>query len=152
MKSFYSFVLIFGILLSNALALTPEEKHEAEKKILDECKGSVGATNNDVNSILERKTPTEYKGKCLLKCAHEKIGLIQDGKFSIDSFKAFGEKELGNDMKAVGVFNEMLDACKSITDPDLCEASAKMMDCMIKEGLKRGVDPKKGIKESIASN
>lgn len=45
----------------------------------------------------------------------------------------------------------MIDECKSVTDTDPCENSAKLTDCMIKAGLKRGVDPKKGIKESIAS-
>lgn len=45
----------------------------------------------------------------------------------------------------------MIDECKSVTDTDPCENSAKLTDCMIKAGLKRGVDPKKGIKESFVS-
>lgn len=70
----------------------------------------------------------------------------------MDTFKAFGEKELGNDVKAVNIFHEMFNECKSISDADICEMCAKMMDCMIKAGIKRGIDPKKGIKESIGSN
>lgn len=48
----------------------------AEKKILDDCNVSVKATNEDINIILERGIPQNYDGKCLLKCAHEKVGIV----------------------------------------------------------------------------
>lgn len=147
----------------------------AEKKILDDCKDSVQATDNDVNDILDRKIPENRNGKCLLACAHEKVGIvwfnnisilkivnnnwwtlsislqITDGKFSIDGMKALGAKELEKDPKALGILNEMISDCESVSDPDICEQSMKMMECMIEAGLKRGIDPKKGIQESIGS-
>lgn len=66
--------------------------------------------------------------------------------------KALGAIELGQDAKALGILNEMISECESVTDPDICEQSTKMMDCMIKAGVKRGIDPMKGIQESIGSN
>lgn len=65
--------------------------------------------------------------------------------------KALGANELGKDAKALGILNQMIAECESVTDPDICEQSTKMMDCMIKAGVKRGIDPKKGIQESIGS-
>lgn len=58
-------------------ALSPEEKRAGEKKILDECKVSTKGTDNDVTTILDREIPKNYNGKCLLKCAHEKIGIVR---------------------------------------------------------------------------
>ena len=65
--------------------------------------------------------------------------------------KALGAQELGKDPKALGVLNEMIDECKPVADPDICEQSTKMMDCMIKAGVKRGIDPKKSIQDSIGA-
>lgn len=76
---------------------------------------------------------------------------INNGKFSIDNMKALGAIELAKDPKALSILNEMIAECESVTDPDICEQSTKMMDCMIKAGIKRGIDPKKGIQESIGS-
>lgn len=56
--------------------MTPEEKRAAEKKILDDCNVSIKATDEDINIILDRGIPQNYNGKCLLKCAHEKIGIV----------------------------------------------------------------------------
>lgn len=146
----------------------------AEKKVLDDCKASVQATDDDVNGLLDRIIPKNHNGKCLLKCAYEKVGIVRilfwfsvfkkygnwciclffqiaNGQISIDNMKALGAQELGKNPKALGVLNEMIDECKSVADPDICEQSSKMMDCMIKAGIKRGIDPKKSIQESIGS-
>ncbi|XP_031634709.1 general odorant-binding protein 19d-like [Contarinia nasturtii] len=151
MKSFFSVLFIIGITFIVGLeALKPEES-AAEKKLLNECKNLAEATDDDVNLLLERKVPEDYKGKCLLKCAYEKSGVILEGTFSIEKVKAFGTKLLEDNTKALGIFNEMIVECQTVADPDICEQSAKFMDCMIKAGLERGIDPKKGIKESIGS-
>lgn len=76
---------------------------------------------------------------------------IVNGQISIDNMKAVGAQEFGKDSKAFAVLNEMIDECKTVADPDLCEQCTKMMDCMIKAGVKRGIDPKKSIQESIGS-
>lgn len=67
--------------------MTPEERRSAEKKILDECKVSVQATDADVNVILDRKSPENRNGKCLLKCAYEKVGMVCFTKFFIQRIK-----------------------------------------------------------------
>lgn len=69
-------LLLVEIHFSISQALTAQEKYEAQRKVLIACKESTGATNDDVKLIVERKTPTEYTGKCLLRCAYEKVGNV----------------------------------------------------------------------------
>lgn len=45
----------------------------------------------------------------------------------------------------------MLSECEDIDDPDVCEVSAKLMDCFIKSLVKAGIDPKEGIEKSLES-
>lgn len=58
--------------------------------------------------------------------------------------KALVARDLAGDAKAVATIHEMIKECETTTDPDVCEASAKMMDCMNKAAIKRGFDPKTG--------
>lgn len=76
---------------------------------------------------------------------------IINEEFSIDALKALGEKELQNDPKALEILKEMIAECESVTDSDICEQSSQMESCMIEAGVKRGIDPMKGIQESIGS-
>lgn len=56
--------------------MSSEARRLAEKEILDSCKGVVGASDHDVNEVLDRKIPSSHNGKCLLKCAYEKVGIV----------------------------------------------------------------------------
>lgn len=56
--------------------LSSEQKREAEQKILEECKESTTATDEDIRFILDRGVPSNYNGKCLLKCSHEKNRIV----------------------------------------------------------------------------
>lgn len=47
-----------------------------DKKVLFECKDKEGASEDDINTIMDRQVPTNPKAKCLLACAHETIGLV----------------------------------------------------------------------------
>lgn len=43
----------------------------------------------------------------------------------------------------------MINECEFVADSDACEQSAKISTCLVQAGLRRGIDPKKGIGESI---
>lgn len=72
---------------------------------------------------------------------------LVNGKISAEGFKAVGAKLYEGDEKSIKVFNELIDICSSVTDPDECDLSAKHAECMIGEAMKRGIDPIKGIQE-----
>lgn len=126
--------------------MTREESRVIEKKILEDCKSTVdGATDEDVNNILDHEPPKTHSAKCLAACGQQKIGLIVDGKVSAEGAKALGAKKYENNEKAIGIWNEIVGECSEIADDDNCELAAKFIDCTISAATKRGVDPKKGI-------
>lgn len=57
--------------------LTDEQRHEFEKKIVEECKGPSQATDEDVSTLLSHEIPQTRTGKCLLACAKEKLGVVR---------------------------------------------------------------------------
>lgn len=67
-----------------------------------------------------------------------------NGKFSIDGLKAHWAKELEGDDKSIAAWNDMIKECESLNEPDICEMSAKMGDCIQKAGAKRNIDPQTG--------
>lgn len=152
--------------------MTPEERREFEKKIFEACKETTeGVTDEDINTLLEHEIPTTPTAKCLAACSQEKLELyvlilfviiskyfigiflliehiyfqLVDGKVSVDGLKAIGMKKYGDNMKAIDIFNEIVDECDEVTGADNCELSAALIECMYGEVTKRGFDPKKGI-------
>lgn len=61
--------------------------------------------------------------------------------------KAIGAKKHEGNEKAIATFNEMVAECETISDPDVCELGAKVMQCMVDGAVKRGIDPKEGIQQ-----
>lgn len=135
-----------------------------EKKILNECKDGVKATDDDVTTLLNKELPTTATAKCLAACAQEKFGIvslkpyliefcvlnscllqIDGGKFSPDALKAVGAKKYEGNDKAIAIFNELVEECKNLSHDDKCELAAKISECMHGAAVKRNIDPKKGI-------
>lgn len=56
--------------------MSPEEQLDMDRKVLYSCKDREGATDDDINGLLDRKVPTDPKAKCLLACAHETLGIV----------------------------------------------------------------------------
>lgn len=57
--------------------MTRDESRQLEKKILDECKKTTdGATDDDVNHLLDHEAPKTHAAKCLAACGQEKIGVV----------------------------------------------------------------------------
>lgn len=56
--------------------MTPAEKFERDKKILQDCKISTKATDEDIKIIFEHGVPTTHTGKCLVACTQEKVGIV----------------------------------------------------------------------------
>lgn len=56
--------------------MSNEQRRELEKKIFDECKSAEGGTDDDLNDLIQHEVPETESGKCVLACAHEKLGLV----------------------------------------------------------------------------
>lgn len=52
------------------------QRRELEKNVFHECKSTEGGTDDDLNDLIQREVPETETGKCVLACAHEKMGLV----------------------------------------------------------------------------
>lgn len=41
------------------------------------CKDEVGASDEDVKTVADKKLPTSYTGFCLLACLYENAGIVR---------------------------------------------------------------------------
>ncbi|XP_031634711.1 general odorant-binding protein 19d-like [Contarinia nasturtii] len=147
MKAFFAFV-VFGVVFAVCMAaIAPEQRHEFEQKLIDECKGPSHANEDEIKSLQNHEVPQTHNGKCLLACIQEKLGILVDGKLSVEGAKAIGAKKHEGNPKNTALFYEMVDECQTVADPDRCEAATKFMGCMVNAAVKRGVDPKEGLKD-----
>lgn len=47
------------------------------KKIINDCKVSEKATEDDAQQLLNRKVPKGPNAKCLMACVYEKTGIVR---------------------------------------------------------------------------
>lgn len=63
--------------VSLSFCLSKEEAKEMVKALLNECKSQEGGSDADMELLMDMTTfPTTNEGKCMIACAHEKIGVV----------------------------------------------------------------------------
>ncbi|KAJ6647699.1 putative 50 kDa protein in type I retrotransposable element R1DM [Pseudolycoriella hygida] len=152
MKLLYSASLSLVILSSFCWAFTQEEI-EISIKVKDECQIRTQATDEDVNNQLEMKLHKTRSGKCFLSCLQEYYKIVVDHKVSADGFKLIAAQIYEGNEEGIAIFSEMVDECHTVTDPDKCELSAKLMECIEKAAENRNFDRNTGtIENNNAAN
>lgn len=123
--------------------MTKEERSQFAKALAEDCRDKEGGSDADVAAVMNHQPPNTKSLKCMHACMHEKLGVISNGKPSIEATIEFTKKAFGDDnAKAMTTSKEVANECATVTDPDRCELSAKHYLC-VQSGLeKRGVDPK----------
>lgn len=132
--------LIINLFVSTK-ALSLEERKAFHKKLIEGCQPKEGASDSDVNTLLNRDIPTTPAGKCLIACSYEAVGLLADGKFSQETAIEIAKTTYEGSEKALALVKDLGPNCGSITG-DRCEMAAKLMECMQETARKNGVDPK----------
>nr|XP_014090131.2 uncharacterized protein LOC106617458 [Bactrocera oleae] len=133
---------LFNICLIVCVALISNAKcgHEEAKAAAEECKDEVGATDDDVETILKFEPAETMEAKCLHACVIKRFGVMNgDGK--IDRDKAMEVLTIitsGNEEQhALGV--EVLEACADIdVNDDHCEAAEEYRTCMHAKAKENG--------------
>ncbi|KAF2903755.1 hypothetical protein ILUMI_02431 [Ignelater luminosus] len=138
-------VVLACLLAATYAAISPElmEKYKEKlHKLGEECKGEVGATDDDIKPILKHDPPTTENGKCFLACMNKKIGFQdKNGKISkegtmdvLDEIKAVDE-DLYEKMKKVA------DTClEEVKDADNeCETALHLCICVKREKTANGI-------------
>lgn len=122
--------------------MTADERKAMEKTMLAECKTKEGATDDDVASVLARDIPTTPTAKCVHACLIETVGLVKDGKASIEGAIELAKMAYDGDEKAMQMAKDISSECVHIEDSNRCELATKMLVCAREAVTKRGINPK----------
>ncbi|KAH8272275.1 hypothetical protein KR044_004214 [Drosophila immigrans] len=141
--SHYSCLFAMLLLVAVAVSAAPHEEltkeHVAE--IAEECKTETGASDEDVQHMLQHEPTESHEGKCLRACAMKKFGIMDDaGKLSkehaLELFKAVSKDDA--EKEAAGV--EIVEKCEAIEAPeDHCEAAAAYESCFVEHMHEHGL-------------
>ncbi|KAJ6633014.1 General odorant-binding protein 28a [Pseudolycoriella hygida] len=102
------------------------------------CKVQEKATDSDMKMWKNDITPKSKVVKCLDACVGERMGMMKNNKLDVDAVMQAVQQENRN-QKTIADLNEVFNECKSITDPDRCESSAKILECINNGSRKRGL-------------
>lgn len=72
--SFFEIILENIVFILSYQAAPPLENDV--KQILDECKISEKASDDDVQKLVDHRAPQGLNAKCLLACLYEKTGVV----------------------------------------------------------------------------
>lgn len=141
------------------------------KQKLDKCKSIENLSDVDVSRFLNGDTPETLKGKCLISCLQEAVGLvrihyfsgkyrqklkkifillnqchfhncqIQDGQVQPAAGFELGKMLFGDNENVVSAIKKVQDECASISDADRCEMAFKRMSCAKETVKKYGLVP-----------
>nr|AWC08426.1 odorant-binding protein 15 [Bradysia odoriphaga] len=143
MKLFYSIFLI--LLAALSLSADSAESNEIEALIVEKakiCQKETNASENDVDEMLDGAEPTTQTSKCLHSCLVKKLGVMNaDNKLEPENLTkmVIDDTIKSSDGKTIkSLIKPISDACKSVTDPDECEAGVKIVDCLNAEAVKLG--------------
>ena len=103
--------------------------------MMQDCKKSEGASDKDVEDVLNLIVPESKEGKCMCKCLQEQFGLVDNGLFQKETYMGYAEMVYGNDDAKMKQVEEIADEClkDQYKDPDGCEYAYKIGHCMKKE-------------------
>ncbi|KAK5643096.1 hypothetical protein RI129_006941 [Pyrocoelia pectoralis] len=135
--------IVFSLFLATVYGATPELETLLKteiKRLGDQCKAEMGATEADVAPLLAYSLPTTQPGKCFLACMYKKKGLMDaDGKTG--SADDFLEKIKPFDEDYYNKAKEIADICLTSDHnrDDECETAASLHSCWLEEKTKMGL-------------
>lgn len=106
------------------------------------CQTKEGASDVDLQQLMQRELPSTHTAKCLHTCIMESIGLIENGKPSVESSIELAKVASDNNAQIVKLTKEVAEECATVSDHDRCEMAFKMITCSMEATKQRGFDPK----------
>ncbi|KAG5681896.1 hypothetical protein PVAND_011302 [Polypedilum vanderplanki] len=138
MKNFCAVLVGLCAVISSVYAFDRAQAEEMAKEILTICKDSEGGSDDDFNTLIKFDYPTTSVGNCMVACAHEKIGLFNDGKFMKDNFITFAKMATNDDPKYVDLAIEIANKCDNIEGPR-CEQAINFNKCLEAEAKAKNI-------------
>lgn len=115
--------------------------------IANACKTTEGATDADIKQLLQHNMPTTNTAKCMHACIMEAIGLINDGKPSLENAVSLAGIASNDNPTVLKLVQNIADACQSINEPDRCETAYKLLECSVRVSKANGFDPKEMLEQ-----
>ncbi|XP_031634701.1 general odorant-binding protein 19d-like [Contarinia nasturtii] len=140
MKTLYLLILGIGALISNCSSNTSIE--ETFMSIVNDCKEKESASDADVDVVINHEVPNSPTQNCLFACFYETLGVIQDGKMSIDSLKTVILAKFSGDGNAITTINGLIDECATLNGSDRCELAHNILECLNNGANKHGINKK----------
>ncbi|XP_065073206.1 general odorant-binding protein 19d [Ochlerotatus camptorhynchus] len=120
-----------------------DEKKELAKQMLrsmtEECMKQEGASEDDVEAMLEDKTPETKVQKCFLSCCQQQFNISDGKKFNKEGFLELCGMMFKEDDEKMKIAEEVGEECSTVENEDRCQLSVDIKKC-VETGLeKRGV-------------
>ncbi|XP_055642352.1 general odorant-binding protein 19d-like [Toxorhynchites rutilus septentrionalis] len=144
MKNSYYFFLVVCLVLTCSKGDSTEEENEEHSKdmlrsLASECKNTEGATDEDVEAMVEHKMPKTQVQKCFHSCLQQQFGISDGEKFLKKGFIELSEMLLKKDEEKMTVAEEIAIECDGIANPDRCQLAVDIMSCVEHGMEKRGI-------------
>ncbi|XP_031634723.1 general odorant-binding protein 28a-like [Contarinia nasturtii] len=133
--------ILIGLFSVSCNAELSEEMRILLKEKVDKCKTMEELSDVDVSRFFNGDAPETLKGKCLISCLQESVGLIKDGQVQSAAGFELGKMLFGDNENVLSMIKNVQDECATITDPDRCEMAFKRMSCAKETVQKHGLTP-----------
>ncbi|KAF5271371.1 hypothetical protein FQA39_LY08169 [Lamprigera yunnana] len=110
---------------------------EAKMMIVNNCKTSVGASQEDLDIVLNHGLPTTDKGLCLVECLLSKGNMMKNGKLNKSGFLASSKREKKYTDAQLSQLEKMINACDEEINSakmDGCHAAKHIVECTTTKG------------------
>ncbi|XP_062565501.1 general odorant-binding protein 19d-like [Armigeres subalbatus] len=136
-------VLVALITIYSKADNTDEEKKEQAKEMIrgmaEECKKQEGASDQDVEAIIDDKTPETQVQKCFLSCFQQQFQISDGKKFNKEGFMQLCGMMFGEDEEKMSIAEEVANECVGVENADHCQLSVDIKECIEKAFDKRGI-------------
>ncbi|XP_016996916.2 general odorant-binding protein 19d [Drosophila takahashii] len=136
--------LVAMVCLLGAASAKPHEEMTKDHagELANECKAETGATDEDVEQMMNHEAPERHEAKCLRACVMKKFQMMDEsGKLSkehaVEMVKALSK----HDAEKEDAPAEVVDKCEAIEAPeDHCDAAVAFENCIYEQMKEHGLE------------
>ncbi|KAH8367925.1 hypothetical protein KR084_004361 [Drosophila pseudotakahashii] len=161
-----SALLLLGLVcLLGAASAKPHEdiNKEHATQMANECKAETGATDEDVEQLMNHEVPERHEAKCLRACVMKKFQIVSNGKgndtgsahrllllpLQMDEAGKLNKEHAVEMVKAISKHDaekedapaEVVDKCEAVEAPeDHCDAAVAFESCIYEQMKEHGLE------------
>ncbi|XP_017067024.1 general odorant-binding protein 19d [Drosophila eugracilis] len=139
-----SVLLLIGLVCLGAAFAKPHEEMTKDHatELANECKAETGATDEDVEHMMNHEAAESHKGKCLRACVLKKFQIMDDSgkvnkEHAVEMVKALAK----HDAEKEDAATEVADKCEAIeASEDHCDAAVAFETCIYEQMKEHGLE------------